>query len=209
MARGTFIVFEGLDGSGQSTQVSLLADRLKRDGHKVHVTKEPTNNLVGGLIRGALTKEWRPSNRVIQLLYAADRGHHLEREILPALDKGHVVISDRYYWSSMAFGSLDLELPWLKELNKHFPAPDYVFYIKVRPEVAVRRIHSNRFEIELFEETKKLSVIAKTYDALVRQYPSLHSINGERPINDIHEEIFRLCCDDALHYCPTKKSVTA
>ncbi len=73
--------------------------------------RSPTNNLIGGLLRGALTHEWQATNRVLQLLYAADRGHHLRREIEPALKRNYTVICDRYIDSTLAFGSLDLDLP--------------------------------------------------------------------------------------------------
>lgn len=202
MHSGKFIVFEGLDGSGQTTQVNLLADRLKRDGHKVHVTKEPTNNLIGGLIRGALTGEWKTSNKVMQLLYASDRAHHLEREIIPALTKGYIVISDRYYYSSMAFGSIDLDIAWIKELNRHFIAPDHAFLIDVTPQSALKRIHANRFEIELFEKERELTIVSKAYKKLTKEFNVLHRIDGERDIDTIHEEIYRLCCDGVIQYCP-------
>lgn len=199
---GRFIVFEGLDGSGQTTQADLLAKRLKHDGHKVLLTKEPTNNLIGGLIRGALTHEWKASNHVIQLLYAADRGHHLEREILPALNKGYIVISDRYYYSSMAFGSIDIDPAWIVEISRFFPKPDHAFYIEVSPKTAIKRIHSSRFQVELFEKERELSIVAETYKKITAQEPYFHRINGEDPIEVVHETIYRLCCDELIHYCP-------
>ncbi len=205
MAHGCFIVFEGLDGSGQSTQVALLANRLQKDGLKVHVTKEPTNNLIGGLIRGALTGEWKTSNHILQLLYAADRGHHLEREILPALEKGYVVISDRYYFSSIAFGSFNVDVRWLTTINQFYRDPDYAFYIRVNPQTALKRIHKSRFEFELFEKEKELTHIAKAYDKLTKKYPVLRPINGEQAIEDIHEAIYAECRDTILKYCPLPK----
>lgn len=200
--QGKFIVFEGLDGSGQTTQADLLAKRLKRDGHKVLLTKEPTNNLIGGLIRGALTHEWKSSNTVLQLLYAADRGHHLEREILPALDKGYIVISDRYYYSSIAFGSIDLEMAWMEKINAHYPKPDRAFYISVPPKIAIKRIHANRFGVELFEKERELTLVAKTYQKLVKKHNVFYEINGEEPIEVVHENIYKLCCDNIIKYCP-------
>jgi dTMP kinase len=186
------IAFEGLDGSGQTTQATMLADRLQKDGHKVHLTKEPTNNLVGGIIRGALTKEWKASNHTLQLLYAADRGHHLDREILPALENGFIVITDRYYFSSIAFGSLDCEIDWLRDLNKHFPEPALALYIDVSPEAAINRIHQNRFGVELFEEKEKLGKVSQAYKKLGTEYPQFHSINGERTIEEIHRDVYAL-----------------
>ncbi|HSI20197.1 MAG TPA: dTMP kinase [Verrucomicrobiae bacterium] len=185
-----FIAFEGIDGSGQTTQATLLANRLQKEGHKVLLTKEPTNNLIGGLIRGALTHEWKPSNTVMQLLYAADRGHHLEREMLPALEKGFIVISDRYFFSSIAFGSLNCEMDWLKELNTQFPEPELVFYVDTPTDTALDRIAKNRFGFELFEEKEKLNKVKKAYALLAKEYPQTHILTGTESIEDIHEQIY-------------------
>jgi len=85
--KGKFIVIEGLDGSGSSTQVVRVANFLKERNKKIHITKEPTNNLIGGLIRGQLTGDWKSSSECLQLLFAADRAHHLEKELIPLLKK--------------------------------------------------------------------------------------------------------------------------
>src|SRR3989338_8048368 len=96
MTTGKFLVIEGPDGSGSSTQVALIKKYLEQKGEKVLDTKEPTNNLIGGLIRGVLTGEWKLGSYGLQLLFCADRAHHLEREIMPALEKGWNFITDRY-----------------------------------------------------------------------------------------------------------------
>jgi dTMP kinase len=184
-----FIVFEGLDGSGQSTQASLLAKYLEANGRKVLVTKEPTNNLIGGLIRGALTHEWSPSNHVIQLLLAADRGHHLEREILPALSKGYTVICDRYLFSSLAFGSITDDSEYLKVVNSKYPLPEHIFYIQTTPKISLQRIHSNRFEIGLFEEEAKLEKVATAYQRILTDFSGVHVINGEQSIEEVHQAV--------------------
>ena len=187
--KGIFIAFEGLDGAGSSTQAEMLRDYLKRFGVKPHLTKEPTNNLIGGLIRGALTKEWKASNMCFQLLFSADRAHHLDREILPALEKGLVVITDRYLFSTIAFGSLDCEKQWLKELNKNFPLPDLVYLIKVPPEECVKRIRKNRLEFELFEEVEKLKNVWATYEELAEEHNNVHLIDGTKSKETVHQEI--------------------
>lgn len=115
MKRGIFIVLEGPDGSGQSTQTELLARWFKKNNRRVFVTKEPTNSLIGGIIRSILKKEWQVDMKTLQLLFAADRAYHLRAEIEPFLKKGIDVISDRYILSTLAFGSLEEELEWLKE----------------------------------------------------------------------------------------------
>lgn len=114
---GKFIAFEGLDGAGSTTQAGKLTVYLKERLKKVHLTKEPTNNLIGGLIRGQLTKEWRTGPECLQLLFTADRAHHLEKEVIPLLKQEITVITDRYFFSSVAFGSLGIDdRDWLRKM---------------------------------------------------------------------------------------------
>ncbi len=191
--KGLFIAFEGLDGSGSSTQVDLLAKNLRKANKTVLTTKEPTNNLVGGLIRGVLTKQWTISAEGLQLLYAADRSHHLEHEIIPNLEKGAIVISDRYAFSSIAFGSLGADVNWLKEINKHFILPDITFFIKVRPKTCIDRIGKRGKSFELFEEEKKLERTLETYEQLAKDESNKFIIvDGEQEIKDIEKEIFEV-----------------
>jgi dTMP kinase len=185
-----FIAFEGVDGSGQTTQATLLAKRLEDDGYKVLLTKEPTNNLIGGIIRGALTHEWSPTNQTLQLLYAADRGHHLSREVVPAIEKGYIVITDRYFFSSVAFGSLDCDVEWLKQLNMHFPMPELAFYIDVPAQVAMNRIQNSRFGVELFEQQSKLEKVTRAYKQMLSEYECLHAFSGELTIEELHTSIY-------------------
>ena len=185
MKKGRFIVFEGLDGSGQSTQAEILSRHLKG-----HLTKEPTNNLIGGLIRGQLQGDWKTEPECLQLLFTADRAHHLEKEILPLLNKGIDVVCDRYMFSTIAFGSLGIDdWQWLKDLNKRFLLPDIVFYLKVSPKSCIKRIKENRNSFELFEKEKKLEKIEKGYEALAKEYSIFKVIDGEREIKEIAEEV--------------------
>jgi len=189
--KGKFIVFEGLDGSGQSTQVSILEKYLRSKKRKVHITAEPSNNLIGGLIRALLTKQWKLSNAGMQLLYCADRAHHLESEVYPALEKGNDVISSRYYFSTMAYGSLNNEVEWLEKLNEKFPQPDLTFFINVSPKECVRRIEGSRFRKEFFEKEKKLTKVRQTYLRLSenKKYRIFFVINGEQPVEKVAEDI--------------------
>jgi dTMP kinase len=188
--KGRFIVFEGLDGSGQSTQAGKLVNFLREKGIKTHLTKEPTNNLIGGLIRGQLQGDWKSSQECLQLLFAADRAHHLEREVVPYLEKGVTVVSDRYFFSSIAFGSLEIDdWDWLKTINKRFIKPDIVFYLKTSPKTCIKRISENRFSFELFEKEKKLNIIEKTYNRILKEYDFFEAIDGEKSIEDIAHEI--------------------
>jgi len=190
--KGKFIVFEGVDGAGLTTQAELLEKYLRGKKYEVILTKEPTNNLIGGLIRAALRKEWSTSNRTLQLLFSADRAHHLEREILPALENGKIVISDRYFISTIAYGMVELEKEWLKALNSQFLLPDIIFIIDVPVEVSIERIKASRFGFELFEEKKKLEIIRNNFLELSKEYENCLVINGNRSIEEIHQEIVKI-----------------
>jgi dTMP kinase len=192
--KGKFIVFEGLDGSGQSTQVALLEKYLKLKKMKVHVTAEPTNNIVGGLIRGFLTHQWTLGNTGKQLLYCADRAHHLEAEILPALGEGNTVISSRYYFSTIAFGSLNNDVKWLEALNEKFPQPDLTFFIKVSPKECIRRISNSRFRKEFFEKEQILKKVSEVFIKISedKKYKNFYTINGEQSIEKVFQDIIKV-----------------
>ncbi len=192
--KGKFIVIEGLDGSGQTTQIGLLEKYLKASGRKVHETYEPTNNIIGGLIRGFLTKQWQLGNTGKQLLFCADRAHHLESEILPALESGHDVISSRYFFSTIAYGSLNNEVRWLESLNEKFPQPDATFFLKVSPQKCIERINNSRFRKEFFEEEQKLKKVMETFMKISRskKYKNFFVVDGEQSIEKVHSDIVKI-----------------
>lgn len=190
--KGLFIVFDGLDGSGTTTQAKLLAEYLKKKGYKVELTTEPSNNIIGGLIRGVLTGEWKLGQVGLQLLFSADRAHHLEKVILPAIRDGKVIISTRYFFSTIAFGSLDLDPKWLYEINKNFRPPDLTFYLRVSPKECLRRIAKARIRKEFFEKEKKLAKVQKEYNLMGKSFPNFYVIDGERSVEDIFEDIKKI-----------------
>lgn len=190
MNQGKFIVIEGLDGSGTTTQVELLVDYLRSKKIRAYPTKEPTDNFIGGTIRGAISGSYALPDTSLQLLFSADRGHHLQRVINPLLKSGAVVVCDRYYWSTIAFGSVTLDRDWLLTLQKYFTAPDLSIFLKVDAKVCVKRLLGDRFKVELFEKEEKMRVVWKTYEWLAQKNPSLIKIiDGEGEIEDIFERI--------------------
>lgn len=194
---GKFIAFEGLDGSGSTTQASKLRDFLNESQKKLvlgrssaHLTKEPTNNIIGGLIRGQLTGDWKTQPECLQLLFSADRAHHLEKEIVPLLKDGVHVITDRYFLSTVAYGASEIEdMDWLIGINKLFISPDLTFLLKVSPKICLDRIKKGRFHIELFEKEEALTRVWQNYEKLAGIFKNVYIINGERPIEDVFEEI--------------------
>lgn len=185
-----FIVFEGLDGSGQSTQVKLLCDALLKKGNEVIITKEPTGKpLIGSLVRQVLKKEIKVTPAALQLLFCADRSEHLAKIILPALKAGKWVISDRYFFSTIAYGQLDLDFEWLIKLNEQFLKPDIVFLLKVRPEMCLARIDKARDKRQFFEDKEKLEKVWQGYEKLAKRFGSIKIIDGEKNIEEVHKEV--------------------
>ena len=197
---GKFIVFDGLDGSGMSTQAGRLAAFLSdkkqkiRFGHTgVHSTKEPTSSLIGGLIKSQLSHDWKSSPECLQLLFSADRAYHLEKEIIPLLERGVIVICDRYLFSTIAYGDRDInDMAWLLNIQKKFLLPDITFFLKVSPKVCIERINKERFEVTLFEKEEVLKKVWENYEKLVKKFKNINIINGERPVDRITQDIIKI-----------------
>lgn len=197
---GLFIAFEGIDGAGSSTQLELLAKTLRKEGLRVLATKEPTSNVVGGLIRGVLTDSVKLPPDSLQLLFSADRAHHLQREIIPVLKKGNVVLTDRYFFSTVAYGALDLDREWLLDLNKNFLLPDFIFLLNVSAKVSIKRIKNSRFEVELFEKEEKLSKVAKNFLALAKKFSkNTYVLDGALSKKEIADQVIDLIKKSPKH----------
>lgn len=174
--RGVFVVFEGIDGAGTSTQAERYAAHLRAARRLVHVTREPSAGPVGALLRQVLTHRISlPSARqaeVMALLFSADRLDHLGAEIEPLLRDGYVVISDRYDLSSLAYQSTTADedeagsgaiIEWIRELNRHALRPDVTVVIDVAPEIAEKRRRGRGGAEELFERTELQARLAEAY----------------------------------------------
>ncbi|MBI4145166.1 dTMP kinase [Candidatus Woesearchaeota archaeon] len=165
--KGLFIVLEGIDGSGKGTQTKLLSEYLKKRGRRVLLTSEPSHSVVGAFAREQLQHR-KMSQKWMQLLFAADRQHHVENDILPALKAGKTVICDRYSLSSLAYGSVSLPLSWLKKLNHTFPRPDLTIILDVPAEVGLKRVRGQRRSLELYERKNLLAKVRRNYLALAK-----------------------------------------
>ena len=185
-----FIAFEGLDGSGSSTQAKLLAEKLQSQGKEVLLTKEPTEDTpLGKKLREALQHKWEATPEELQILFSADRAEHLKDVIQPALDAGKVVITDRYVLSTYAYGMLNVPLHTLKDLNQKFPAPDVTFLLKLSPEECLGRIMSRGNDVELFEKVPTLKKVWKNYEAVRGEHPNVHIIDASGSIEEVSAEI--------------------
>ena len=185
--RPLFIVLEGIDGSGTTTQGDVLAEALQRSDYVVHRTSEPSHGEVGQLIRRALQHRTESplSAQAVALLFAADRIDHCEREIGPSLARGECVISDRYLASSLAFQMVDgdrgFDLEWLRTINRRIIEPDISILIDVDIKTSARRIQARGKSRERFEIESFLAGVRERYHAIFAD-PSAGI--GERVIID-------------------------
>jgi dTMP kinase len=184
-APGRFLVLEGIDGSGTTTQVAHLAAALRAEGHSVWTTREPTDGPVGMLLRQALTRQLPGlSDAALALLFAADRMHHLATVVEPALAEGQVVISDRYVLSSLAYQGLRVPMAWVEGLNARARRPDLTLFLEVAPGVARLRRQGRGGPAELFDDDRLQIRIARAYGRLVRRHQRgyrIRRIDGEAP----------------------------
>jgi len=166
---------------------------LVKRGKKVLLTKEQTIGFIGGIIKSVLRKEIKTSPLALQLLFTADRAHHLSSEIEPALKESKIVISDRYIFSTLAFGALDINMKFLKKINSKFRAPDITFIPDVLSEVCLERIGESRFNhFELFEEKEKMEKIRTNYLSLKDYFSNVYVIDGNRPTEEVAKNIQKI-----------------
>jgi dTMP kinase len=191
---GRFLVLEGLDGAGTTTQAERLVRRLQGRGLDVVRTAEPTDGPVGRLIRSTLRKEpGSPSRGTLPWMFAADRADHLDRVVGPALAAGRWVVSDRYLPSSLAYQSLDVPLELVDGLNRAFRVPDLVLYVRVPVEVALARIGGRGAAREVFEERALLERVAAAYDGVMRRLADrgwpIRTIDGAAGVDQVEAAI--------------------
>jgi dTMP kinase len=184
--KGVFICIEGLDGCGKTTQAKLLVRKLGRRHHAFY-TAEPSRGKIGDFIRNhCLYDEKRLSSEVEALLFAADRIEHVEKEVLPALFEGKLVISDRYVYSSLAYqGAAGLSLEWIERINKHAIQPDLAVFIDVKPKTAIKRLKPIKSIMENIENQQKVRQI---YLKFVEK-GKLIRINGNRLKDEVAKEL--------------------
>lgn len=197
--KGNFIAFEGIDGSGKSTQIQMLRDRLKNQGIYSYTTMEPTDSPIGSLIHQIMMGRMKTDNKVIAALFVADRLDHLLNDvngIKAKIDEGTTVITDRYYFSSYAYHSIDMPMDWVIQANeqsKNILQPTVTIFIDVEPDVAIKRIAQNRAHQELFEKKSRLVRVKEQYMAAFDKLGDIENIiivDGNRCQEDIAEDIW-------------------
>ncbi|MEO8148193.1 MAG: dTMP kinase [Bacteroidia bacterium] len=167
--KNLFIAFEGIDGSGKSTQVKLLSDSLTKAGHKVYSTFEPTDSPIGLMIRDIFGHRIEADHRTIAGLFVADRLDHLLSKtngILKKMEEGYTVITDRYYFSSYAYHGAHMDLKWViaaNSLSADLLRPEMNIYIDISPEISMQRLTKGRSSMELYETIENLRKVKEKY----------------------------------------------
>ncbi|MGZ5967050.1 MAG: dTMP kinase [Polyangiales bacterium] len=202
MKKGIFIVVDGVDGAGKGPQIALLRDAIAGSGRTVHVTAEPSDWPIGAMIRRYLRRELTeglPGGEAMALLFAADRMQHLAHEIEPRLERGEVVLCDRYDASSIAYqsatmGGDDADLEWIAAVNGRARRPDVTIVLDLDPDVAAERRAARGAESELFERIDLQRRVRAQYAKVSRVRPRdrFEFIDASPPIVDVHARIWRI-----------------
>lgn len=170
---GLLLVIDCLDGAGKGTQMEALASELRKRGARTFITNEPTAGPIGGQIRLALEHRIKLDSLSMQMAFSTDRGDHLfnENGLVSHLKDGKVVINDRYFWSTLAYGyALGLDMDWLTMLQLKFPIPDDSFYLDVPTDFCLERIQKSRLGRDLFETSEMLKKTAIGYKIILDKY---------------------------------------
>jgi dTMP kinase len=195
------IVLEGLDGAGTTTQTRRLVEHLNAHGKPAHGTREPSDGPVGRLIREMLTgghaiEGEKLSQGTFGLLFAADRLDHMQREVEPKLAAGVIVISDRWYHSSLAYQGTGADRDWIAALNARARRPDLTIFLQVRPEVAAQRRAAARRKEELFEDLRMQQEVDAGYRATIAELRAagerIETLDGEQTEDQVFAAILKL-----------------
>jgi len=202
VAEGILIAVEGIDGAGTTTQARRLVELLEADGYRAHVTREPSDGPVGRLLREILAGEHAPVDATtLSLLFAADRADHIQREVEPAIAAGAVVVSDRWYHSSLAYQGTEEERLWIRELNRRARSPELTVFLEVTPEVAADRRASDGRSEEIFDRLAVQRRVAAGYRSVIeslRESERIEIVDGELPADEVAAMIASLARETCL-----------
>lgn len=198
---GKFIVIEGLDGSGKSTQIKMLAEKLEKDGNKVFVTAEPQYFETGLYIRRILSESLDKNMYLQAALFLADRLEHItnpEFGIRKKLGEGYTVICDRYYYSSFAYQGTASDMQWVMDINLNCPEilkPDLCIFLDVNPETCKERIDCGRDKAELYEkDTELMQSVRKNFLDVFKKLEKserITIIDANKELKAVHSDIMK------------------
>lgn len=198
--RGRFIVVEGIDGAGTTTQSRRLVARLAAEGMRAHLTREPSDGPMGVTLRQILTGRLLASGgrpidaAAVALLFAADRVDHLRSEVEPSLADGVDVVSDRYVVSSLAYQGSELDLGWVRQVNARARAADLTLFLDVPPKVAVARREARGEAPERFDPLPTQRRIARVYRKVLEEASGLgpvERIDGRGSPDEVAEAVWK------------------
>jgi len=195
-----FIVVEGLDGTGKTTQIKILAEYIKSKGGDAEITAEPTAHPTGRLIRRILSGEVKTTPWSLAALFLSDRIVHNTAEdgIEKMLSDGKTVISDRYYYSTFAYQGHETDLSWAMDMHFSCPEvrkPDLVLFLTMAPEKCVERIRANRPDeaIEIYENVESLTKISRQFDTVfekLKDRENIVYIDADGTVEEVSQRLF-------------------
>lgn len=195
---GKFFALEGIDGSGKSTQVKLLAQKLIDLGYKVHSTCEPTDGPIGKMIRQIFSGKLPADQRTIAALFAADRLEHIlnkENGMLKLLEEGYIVLSDRYYFSSFAYHSVHVDMDWVIAANAEaikLLKPTASIFIDVSPQMSMERISKSRTDLEMYETEGNLIKVRENYQVAfnkLQESETIVKVDGNKSLSEVSQQL--------------------
>lgn len=198
MSQGLFVTFEGADGCGKTTQQMLAADYLKNKGYEVLITREPGAKGLGEKLREILLNYQGPvSERCESLLFLADRAQHVDNMILPAVEKGQIVLCDRYTDSTVAYQGYGrqqnlVRINKLNDFATNFLKPDLTFVFDIDVETSMQRVGNEKDRLE--SEGKEFhNRVRNGYLEIAKQEPErIKVIDASMSIDEIHEEVVNI-----------------
>ena len=199
-----FIVFEGIDGAGTSTQIKKLVERGNAENGSSEgrfvATAEPTSGQTGLFLRRMLAGDFSVDEKTNAYLFAADRCEHIfgKGGVKELCESGKIVVSDRYFFSSMAYQSVSCGDKLPKLLNSPFPLPEILFYFEIDPEISLSRVTARGEKKEIYETIEKQKKIAAQYEKVISEYEKngdsemkIIRIDAAKDIESISEEIWK------------------
>lgn len=196
--KGRFIVFEGIDGSGKTTQARMLAEYLQGQGRKAVLTAEPTSLPTGRALREALSGKVAKSECQMAVMFVDDRiehNIHPTQGIRALTESGVDVICDRYYYSTLAYQGQSTDYEWVKAMNLACPEilkPDVCIYVDLLPEQSLERIRKGRDSVEIYENVETLTRVREQFLSVIRDIgdtDNIRIVEGYRTPNEVFADI--------------------
>ena len=196
MKKGKFIVFDGIDGAGKTTQLDMLARRMMDDGESVYITAEPTGRDIGRLLRSALSGAEKRSECEMAVMFVLDRIAH-NAEIEEKINDGVCVLCDRYYHSTLAYQGKTTDYAWVRSMNidcHEIRKPDACIYLDLTPEQSLKRISRGRSNVEIYENLEKLTEVRASFHSVIEDLrqngEKIFIIDADRSREELAEEIY-------------------